>query len=147
NGVCTGACDAGFADCNGNKQSDGCETNVSANAAACGACNGACSTNHIGAPACANGLCTGACDPGFADCNGSKHADGCETNVAADPAHCGACTTACSLPHAAAGCAAGACTIASCDAGYADCDGSAANGCETNIAADVARCGNCATAC
>jgi hypothetical protein len=51
----------------------------------------------------------------------------------------------CSLPNATAGCAAGACTIASCNAGFANCDGMAANGCEVNLNSDTANCGACST--
>ncbi|MDB4932426.1 MAG: hypothetical protein JWM10_4910 [Myxococcaceae bacterium] len=68
-------------------------------------------------------------------------------DLAADPSHCGACTTACALPNAVAGCAAGACVVASCTAGFGNCDGNPANGCETSVVADDARCGACTNVC
>jgi hypothetical protein len=47
--------------------------------------------------------------------------------------HCGACARMCTLAHATARCAAGACAVASCEAGFADLDGNAANGCEAGL--------------
>jgi hypothetical protein len=41
-GACTSPCAAGFADCNGNLQSDGCETSVSSNDSDCGSCGKVC---------------------------------------------------------------------------------------------------------
>ncbi len=41
----------------------------------------------------------------------------------------------------------GACTIASCNAGYADCDGVATDGCEAILATDASNCGACGNAC
>ncbi len=43
-------------------------------------------------------------------------------------------------------CASGTCGF-TCNAGFADCDRSAANGCEVNIGADVSNCGACGTVC
>ena len=37
-GQCTGACNAGFADCNNDKRTDGCETSLSADVQNCGGC-------------------------------------------------------------------------------------------------------------
>ena len=47
-----------------------------------------------------------ACDPGVADCDGSL-STGCETNVASDARHCGACDHACA---AGQHCVASVCT-------------------------------------
>src|SRR5205807_530223 len=44
--VCSGACNTGFADCNANKQTDGCEINVNTDINNCGICGKACSTNN-----------------------------------------------------------------------------------------------------
>ena len=41
-GKCTGACQNGFGDCNGNKSADGCETNLGSDATSCGACGTKC---------------------------------------------------------------------------------------------------------
>ncbi len=45
----------------------------------CGACGAACSGDHLATVECSNGVCTGICAPGYADCNGTKQSDGCET--------------------------------------------------------------------
>ncbi|MEZ4408750.1 MAG: fibrinogen-like YCDxxxxGGGW domain-containing protein [Polyangiales bacterium] len=74
-------------------------------------------------------------------------ANGCETDTQTTAAHCGACGRACALANAAAGCAAGACTVASCASGFADCDGTAANGCEANTQTSDLHCGACNNAC
>ncbi len=61
--------------------------------------------------------------------------------------HCGACDAACALDHATASCVAGTCAVAVCAAPYANCDGVASNGCETDTRTTVAHCGGCGTAC
>jgi hypothetical protein len=81
-GVCYGACAAGYADCNNDKNDDGCETLLPTDPQNCGACGTACSTNNITLPTCTAGVCGGTCDPGFADCNHSV-SDGCEQVVTA----------------------------------------------------------------
>ncbi len=47
-----------------------------------------------------------------------------------DPLNCGACGNRCAFANAGATCVAGACKLGPCDAGYANLDGIAANGCE-----------------
>jgi hypothetical protein len=125
--------------------SDGCEVHVAVDVSNCGGCGFACSSNHA-TPSCVSGTCSVSCNTGFANCNNNA-ADGCEVNIAADANNCGVCGTVCAVPHATAGCASGACTIAACSAGYADCNNSAVDGCEVNIATDVNNCGGCATVC
>jgi hypothetical protein len=58
-GTCNGACDPGFADCNGNKQTDGCEINVASDPNNCGTCGNVCGRGMI----CTNGVCTGGSPP------------------------------------------------------------------------------------
>jgi hypothetical protein len=98
-----------------------------------------------GASRCADGACASSCNATFADCDGSA-ANGCETSTATSAANCGRCGTVCPSAGGTAACAAGACTLA-CSAGRGDCDGSAANGCETNTATSTANCGRCGSAC
>jgi hypothetical protein len=89
----------------------------------------ACSTNHVAAR-CNAGSCGGTCATGFANCNLNFRNDGCEVDLARDGAHCGACGAACpsaTETHATGACAASRCA---CVEGWADCDGSRANGCE-----------------
>ena len=57
------------------------------------------------------------------------------------------CGCTCELPHAQTVCGGGDCQIESCDAGWADCDGNHANGCETGIDDDVDNCGACGSSC
>ena len=147
-GVCTGACDAGFTDCNKNKQIDGCEANTDSDVGNCGACGVACSGAHVTNSACAAGKCSGSCDAGYADCNMNLQADGCESPVAADANNCGGCNLRCSANNIGTPvCAGGACTGA-CNANFADCDNNKrSNGCETDITSNATACGACGVAC
>ena len=106
-GVCNGACSNNFADCNGNKQTDGCEKRVDNDVDNCGVggntgpvegggqgnqgagCGIACSAANIAARSCVSGVCNGNCNANFADCNGNKQTDGCEKRVDNDPDNCG----------------------------------------------------------
>jgi hypothetical protein len=98
---------------------------------------GGCSPCYVmnGVASCSvrQGTCAiASCNPGFKDCvNG--YTDGCETSTATDPANCGDCGIVCSqaVQNGVPGCASGRCTIGKCNAGWADCDGIATNGCET----------------
>jgi hypothetical protein len=137
-GECRLACASGYADCDG-IYFNGCEQNISTDPDNCGACGRACAA-HEG---CVRRACTTAtCHDGYADCNHIS-ADGCEVDVASDVNHCGGCNATCDLANATPSCAAGACAIATCNAGYADCDGIAANGCEVNLAENCGACNPC----
>ena len=93
-GNCAGTCDAGFADCNGNKRTDGCEVAVAADPANCGGCGLVCSPNHVPAPTCGGGACDGACAAGWGDCNANRLVDGCETPLDT-LMNCGGCGVNC----------------------------------------------------
>ena len=54
---------------------------------------------------------------------------------------------ACDLANATAACSAGGCVVARCNAGFGDCDGNAANGCEVDLRVTAAHCGGCGAAC
>jgi hypothetical protein len=139
------ACNTGFADCD-ESPGDGCEVNTGSDPSNCGSCAHVCSVPNATA-ACAGGMCAvGMCAIPFADCN-LMASDGCEVNTHTDPNNCGACATVCNLPNATSGCSNGACTVLSCNAGYADCDGNAANGCEVDLNTSAANCGACGAAC
>jgi len=119
-GICNGTCASGYANCNINKQLDGCEDNVGNDANNCGAggatgtndpqqglqgagCGVVCSSNNVakrcgdgsiaGAGACSgncgSSVCNGDCAVGYADCNGNKQTDGCETHTFVDKNNCG----------------------------------------------------------
>ncbi|MEZ4390403.1 MAG: hypothetical protein R3A48_04845 [Polyangiales bacterium] len=145
-GACAvGSCATGFADCD-NDPSNGCEVNTQTSTANCGACGNACATTN-GSAACAAGSCaTGGCNTGFADCDGDP-ANGCEVNTQTNAGNCGACGTVCNLANATAVCGAGTCAVGTCNAGFADCDGNPANGCEVNLNTTASSCGACGRAC
>jgi len=145
-GVClVSACGAGLGDCDGN-MANGCETTLAASLMHCGACRNACVTAN-GTPSCLAGACgVATCNAGFGNCD-MNAANGCETSTATAVAHCGGCGRACATrPNTVVSCAASTCAYI-CAAGFADCDGNAMNGCETNLTTDVANCGMCRRAC
>ena len=95
---------------------------------------------------CTNGTCSLTCLDGKGNCDGDA-ANGCESNLKTDPAHCGACDTPCNLAHTSASCNGGTCAVDQCTAPYADCDGDPTNGCETNTGTDSANCNGCGLTC
>ncbi len=137
-----GSCDYGscasasFKDCNG-VHADGCEVNIGTDVSNCGACGRACSTanvtNGLNGLSCAGGLCnTTSCNSGTGNCAqpaAPAPDDGCEQSLH-DVNHCGTCTNVCSYANAGASCPAGTCGIGACNAGFFNCDGNTANGCE-----------------
>jgi hypothetical protein len=133
-GVCNGTCATGFEDCNGNKQTDGCESQLAVDPNNCSQCGKACSHNNMGTVTCNGGVCNGTCAAGYDDCNGNKQTDGCETNLKTDAVHCGSCATNCNnLAHpnaATVQCSNGSCAVATCASGWYDQDAVFSNGCE-----------------
>lgn len=63
------------------------------------------------------------------------------TNTQTDTNNCAACGTACGVVNGAGNCTAGVCGVASCNYNYANCNGNAADGCETVLSIDVNNCG------
>jgi hypothetical protein len=144
-GACGYTCLTGFADCDGDA-ANGCEVDTRSDRGNCGRCMNACSPMG-GTGACAMGVCTvAACNEGFGDCD-MNAANGCETDVRVSTANCGVCGTTCPAPaNGAATCAMGRCGVV-CAAGFADCDGLAANGCEVDTRTDNTHCGACGRPC
>ncbi|UJR79192.1 hypothetical protein [Sandaracinus amylolyticus] len=143
-GACAATCGGGLMECDGACVATGTDPMN------CGACGNVCAAPDGAAGACLAGTCRAVCAPTQGDCDadiGSETGDGCETPLATDVANCGACGNTCELANAAAGCADAACVIASCDAGFDDCDATASNGCEVNVANDTENCGACNNAC
>src|SRR6185436_4950199 len=127
NSVCQIACNAGFANCD-NNAGNGCEIELTSDPLHCGACPTVCPSNH-GSPACANSTCSIAYSAGFGNCDGLL-SNGCEAQLPNDVTHCGTCSTVCTANNGVPSCINSACQI-SCNGGFANCDGNAANGCET----------------
>lgn len=116
----------------------------------CGGCGVDCNAQVVHAEGvfCAEGGCDyGQCEVGYLDCNGER-SDGCER--ASDLYHCGGCADDCTdtsvyLHTSEPSCVQGQCQY-SCNAGYGDCDGQPANGCEQPLSA-VDHCGGCDNDC
>jgi hypothetical protein len=81
----------------------------------------------------------------MADCN-QVAADGCEVDVRSNVDNCGGCGLVCNTEHGTPSCKAGTCSI-TCASGYGNCDGLAANGCETETNSNVQHCGGCNVPC
>ncbi|MEO7330917.1 MAG: MopE-related protein, partial [Minicystis sp.] len=84
------------------------------------------------------------CAAGTADCDGNAQ-NACEADLAS-PQSCGFCGNVCVVPNAAPACNAGVCAIGACNMGFADCNGLAADGCETLLTTS-ANCGACGVTC
>ena len=142
--ACNEACGAGYGNCDG-LASNGCEQNISTDVNHCGNCATVCSYANA-TPACAGGACSlSSCNYLYGNCD-SNAANGCEKSLAADTSNCGTCGKVCGTANGTASCSGGGCSIA-CSAGYIDCDGNNANGCEINKLTDVNNCGACGNVC
>ena len=85
------------------------------------------------------------CTMGFGDCDGIA-ANGCEADTQIDWINCGRCGVTCPSPDGAHPmCSSGVCGI-TCVLGVGNCDGNAANGCETRLDTS-AHCGSCSNNC
>lgn len=84
------------------------------------------------------------CAPGHATCLGEEV---CAVELARNVNHCGACGKRCDslAPDSTTkwDCVSGTCIVGQCQTGYADCDGNASNGCETDTRTDAMHCGAC----
>jgi hypothetical protein len=149
NGQCSIACTSPNADCDGSV-SNGCEVNLQSDVNHCGNCDTTCPNPAHAQARCNTGTCGFSCDFGYADCN--PGIAGCETNYVSDPHNCGtdagACNHVCpttALHILTATCTFGVCGFSACEAGWGDCDGNTANGCETNLlGTDINNCGSAA---
>lgn len=57
------------------------------------------------------------------------------------------CSGRCELPHASSRCSGATCIVDTCDANYADCNKSPADGCEVDLHGDDLHCGSCNVVC
>jgi hypothetical protein len=92
NGVCTSTCANGFADCDGDLRTDGCEAQLGT-VMHCGGCT-PCPMVQNGSPKCVNNQCQLTCQQDWMDCDQSIQT-GCETNVKNNSASCGKCGNVC----------------------------------------------------
>ena len=119
------SCISGYADCDLDPLSNGCEARVDTDPLNCGECGTDCQG--------------GACSFGSCDCGGAANID-----FQTDPNNCGSCGNRCTALHAVRTCAAGTCTVGACLPGYVDCD--ASSGCETDANVN-GNCGACGVTC
>jgi hypothetical protein len=140
-------CNNGFSNCD-NNLANGCEAATASDPNNCGGCNMKCQGANATETCSASKCVISSCTNGFKDCD-MMAGDGCEVATATDPNNCGACGMKCQpgANVATVGCAASACTIVSCNAGFANCDGSVANGCEINTNSDANNCSKCGMKC
>jgi len=132
-GACGFNCDAGYRDCNMDA-SDGCETSTTTTMN-CNGCGNVCAPAPDATIGCTmSGCAITACAGTKRNCDG-MYANGCETNIATSPDHCGGCGVACvpGMRVTGVACEASSCVITSCEVGYADCDGDFATGCEQRL--------------
>ncbi|MBO6935678.1 MAG: hypothetical protein JJ863_11910 [Deltaproteobacteria bacterium] len=142
--ACALRCDTGFFNCD-MMTGNGCESRQR-DVANCGACGAVCSTPN-GVPSCVTGTCeVVGCNVGFDDCD-SDAMNGCEADVAGDPATCGGCGITCPAdpPNASPICTMGTCGVA-CIPGYANCNMDSSDGCETFLGSATS-CGACGVSC
>jgi hypothetical protein len=134
------ACQTGFSDCNG-KPEDGCEASTSGDVFNCGGCGVVCRPLNVtrNPPNPDAGMVDAGTDAGVADA-GTVDAGIC--GPLADGGSGGLCP-----PAPGAACVASACTYERCQAGFADCDGVLANGCEADLGGDRENCGKCGFRC
>jgi alpha-tubulin suppressor-like RCC1 family protein len=136
-GACGFACAPGFADCD-RDASNGCEVDTRTASGHCGACGNNCSAAGNATATCVAGRCEfGACDRGYGNCDGSL-ANGCETPLATNRAHCGACGNACAADQV---CSEGRCA-APCPREQTRCAGVC-----VPLQNDPLNCGACGNAC
>jgi hypothetical protein len=120
--------------------------NFQSDPANCGGCGLACQQRPNSAPACQSGSCSATCNAGYANCNLSLN-DGCEISTQNDVNNCGNCGLTCPpRANAAPACQGGNCSVI-CNAGYSNCNGILADGCEVNLQSDVNNCSACGNAC
>lgn len=112
----------------------------------CGTCGRQC-TSPGAVAGCMAGACTlASCREGFGNCDRDP-ANGCEVDVSTNSANCGVCGNRCDAANATPACREGRCIMGACTAGYGDCNGNVADGCEVALTTSNANCGMCGRQC
>lgn len=137
-GTCVYTCVPGFSDCD-RLAANGCEVNLRGDTSNCGSCGMRCPAPSNGVATC-NGTCGIACNAGWTNCGGVCR------NLTDDPLNCLTCGAACNFSNATSVCS-GRCMLGPCLAGFGNCDGIPASGCEARFSSDVAHCGRCGNRC
>jgi hypothetical protein len=131
-GACAVSCGAGLTECSGTCR------DLKTDRLHCGDCAKACAAGEV----CSGGTCAASCASPLVECHGAC------VDPRFDPSSCGGCDKVCAPgANAKAACVAGTCAPGPCLAGFADCDASAANGCEIDLTTSLANCGACKAAC
>jgi len=137
-------CNTFWDNCNG-VDSDGCETSLET-LTNCGACGVPC-TGGGAQMSCDFGVCQiEDCNPGWGDCDANV-TNGCETQLGTT-ANCSTCGDDCTVvfAHATGTCNSGTCQMGACDSGWGNCNGTTADGCETQLGT-ASNCSSCGDAC
>jgi hypothetical protein len=146
-GACgIGTCQTGYANCGDAGAGDaglGCFTHTDQDPLNCGTCGNVCPEGQY----CSSGTCSLSCPPSLpTTCSNTSGGEYC-ANLTNDPLNCESCGSACPVANNTPACSSGACTIGTCATGYANCNGSVSDGCETQTTTNPANCGGCGTSC
>jgi hypothetical protein len=69
-------------------------------------------------------------------------------DLSSNPQHCGTCGNSCGTgAHTSTACVSGSCQPQTCELGWANCNGTLADGCEVHIQTNPANCGACGLSC
>jgi hypothetical protein len=151
-GECRISCKSGFANCNDDARSDGCETDTRSSVNDCGGCGEEdpkyiCKPMEEGwSPYCLDKECGSInCEeiaPGYGACRGDRRCDVPLNTVT----NCGVCGQICVVTGGTPTCTNKRCEIGACDEQRRDCDLVYMNGCEVDVTTDKRHCGGCTTA-
>ncbi len=130
-------CIDNYANCDGDID-NGCETYLGT-PENCGSCGTACSSEQTCLKDTSSQAFTCMCPPGQALCQWGLF--GICVDFSSDASNCGGCGILCDSV-----CVNGTCQT-ECGGGFADCNGSAGDGCEVNVASDPNNCGGCGITC